>query len=84
MSKDWIKKHQKSEKSSWEAGEQEAQQMGRPKVSDSEKRKPRFTMNLNDAELELIQKAAEEMGQSQASFARSAALQKAKKLLADN
>ena len=79
MAKDWIKKHQESE-SSWESGEPDQQQLGRPKVVDAKKRKPRFTLNLNDDELTTIQRAADASGESQSAFCRRAALQKAKQI----
>jgi len=80
--KNWITKHQNNEQSSWEAGEQQESRQGRPKVKESKKRKPRFTMNLNDEELALIIEAAEQSGQSQASFSRSSAIKAAKEILA--
>lgn len=81
--KEWVKNHKDSDSSSWDSGEKENTQQGRPKVDASKKRKPRFTMNLNEEELSLIQEAAESTGQSQAAFARLAALEKAKKIVSN-
>ena len=89
--KDWVKDHQERPPS-WGAGENEKVEStepektkpeGRPKLEDSAKRKPRFTMNLNDEELALIHEAAKQNGQTQAAFARNGALQWAKKLLSE-
>lgn len=49
---------------------------GRPPVADSEKRKPRFLLKLNDAEYELIQRAA---GDKVSTWARDTLLRAAKR-----
>ena len=50
--------------------------VGRPSISDKDKRKPRFLVLLNDAELETIQKAA---GPKLATWARDTLLRAAKR-----
>lgn len=89
--KDWVKDHQERPPS-WGAGENEKVEStepekkkpdGRPKLDDAKKRKPRFTMNLNDEEFALIQEVAEMNGRSQAAFAREELLKIAKKLLSE-
>ena len=75
---DWVKEHNKDKKGSYP--EKEFTQ-GRPKVANKQKRKPRFTVNLNDEELLLIQKASDACGQSQASLARTALIKEAKLIL---
>jgi hypothetical protein len=49
---------------------------GRPKVADSEKRKARFLLKLNDVEYELIQRAA---GDKVSTWARETLLRAAKR-----
>jgi hypothetical protein len=49
---------------------------GRPKMTDSEKRHPRFLVKLNDAEYDLIQKAA---GDKVSTWARETLLRAAKR-----
>jgi len=49
---------------------------GRPKMTDSEKRQPRFLVKLNDAEYELIQQAA---GPKVSTWARETLLRAAKR-----
>ena len=77
----WVKDHNKDTKGSYP--EKEAIQ-GRPKVANKQKRKPRFTVNLNDEEFSLIQEASEACGQSQASLARTALIKEAKTILKNN
>jgi hypothetical protein len=50
--------------------------MGRPKLDPSEKRQPRFLVKLNDAEYDLIQKAA---GDKVSTWARETLLRAAKR-----
>jgi hypothetical protein len=75
----WVKNHGDNE-SSWDSSDNTEKQ-GRPTLAPAKKRKQRFPMNLNDEELRLIQAAAEETGQSQAAFSRTATLEKAKSIL---
>jgi hypothetical protein len=52
--------------------------MGRPRLPDSEKRKPAFLIKLSDAEHELIKKA---VGGKVSTWARETLLRAAKRLL---
>lgn len=55
--------------------------IGRPKLDPSDKRQPRFLVKLNDAEYELIQKAA---GDKVSTWARETLLRAAKRAAREN
>jgi len=80
---DWLNDVKNSDTSSWKSGSPEKGKKGRPKVDESQKRKQRFTMNMNDAEYDLILKAAELSGHTQAGFSRMAAIEKARIILSE-
>jgi ribosome-binding protein aMBF1 (putative translation factor) len=78
--KAWLNDHEESE-TTWKKEPTNQAVQGRPKVGEDKKRKPRFTMNLNDDEFELVKKASESSGQSQASLARSSIIKLSKEIL---
>ena len=80
MAKDWITESKTDTQSSWESGTvRKNVKMGRPSVPDAKKRKPRFTMNMNDAEYQLIEDAAEQQGLPIAVYIRQQAIIAAEK-----
>jgi len=84
MTKNWIEETKQDTSSSWESGNTPDAKnngiMGRPKKSKAEKRRPRFTMNLNDHEFDLISTVCENDGVPVAQFMRQLAIKEAKRL----
>ena len=80
MAKDWITESKSDSKSSWESGSNNKEvKMGRPSIPEEKKRKPRFTMNMNDSEYKLIEEAAEQLGVPVAVYIRQQELLAAEK-----
>jgi len=79
MAKDWIEESKSDSKSSWESGSNKDVKMGRPSIPKEKKRRPRFTMNMNDSEYRLIESAAEQLGIPIAVYIRQQAIIAAEK-----
>ncbi|MCF2922882.1 hypothetical protein L1264_20700 [Pseudoalteromonas sp. APAL1] len=75
MTKNWIEETKQDPNSSWESGtESKDTKLGRPEMPANQKRKGRFTMNMNDAEFELIEGVAKRLGMPVAVYIRQQAL----------
>lgn len=75
MSKNWIEETKQDPNSSWESGtEKKSNKLGRPEIPSNEKRRARFSLNLNDSEFELIEGVAKRLGMPVAVYIRQQAL----------
>lgn len=81
MTKNWIEETKQDPSSSWESGTENKEiKLGRPEMPANQKRKGRFTMNMNDAEFELIEGVAKRLGMPMAVYIRQQALLAAEKM----